>query len=88
MKTFSPAYFRDALAKAPDRLKVALLATLCGASLGCASTSNPRQSGAPPAYSASTYLPDGVADTPNNTGNPPADIGPFTVNWRDVRQVY
>ena len=69
------------------RPKAALLLALCGAVGACTSPSPTpyHKSGVPPAYSFSTYLPDGVANTPNNTGNPASVLDPHTVNMRDVR---
>jgi hypothetical protein len=69
--------------------KPVLLAALCAACGACTSTDvGRRESGAPPAYSQAVYRDPGVLNTPNNTGNRPEDLSPYTVHWRDVRPLY
>ncbi|MDR3405544.1 MAG: hypothetical protein P4L99_23820 [Chthoniobacter sp.] len=86
MKTSRPAFFRHATAMVPRPVKAAIVLALCGASVACTSTGTHHESAAPLTYSSNIDRPDGVVNTPNNTGNPPSVLSPSTINWRDVRQ--
>jgi hypothetical protein len=86
MKTSRSAFFRNATALVLSPMKAVVMAAVCVVTVGCTSTNADHETGAPRTYSSTIDRPDGVANTPYNTGNPPSAIFPSTVNWRDVRQ--
>ncbi|MEI9895922.1 MAG: hypothetical protein WDN28_19125 [Chthoniobacter sp.] len=92
MKTIRLVLFRNPATGIPALAKTLLVTAFCAAGAAC--TTEParhevvHESGAPPAYSQSVYRDAGVINSPNNTGNPPQDLDPHSVQWRDVRRPY